>query len=223
MFSYLCGDIPQSNVSVSILIVDDHQIVSDGLKALLDSYDNVEIKGEARNGSEALQMLGLFKIDVVLLDLDMPVMGGVEFMKEFRRTKSEAKVIVLTMHDEKAMIRSLLDLGASGYVLKNSSRSELITAIEAVVKGKQHLSEDVHTVLLTPDKNLRNGKMAELTAREVEILRHVAEGMSNKEIGDKLFISPRTVDTHRTNLMQKLELHNVASMVRFAIQNGLID
>ncbi|MDZ4752326.1 MAG: response regulator transcription factor [Flavobacteriales bacterium] len=223
MFSYLCGDIPQSNVSVSILIVDDHQIVSDGLKALLDSYDNVEIKGEARNGSEALQMLGLFKIDVVLLDLDMPVMGGVEFMKEFRRTKSEAKVIVLTMHDEKAMIRSLLDLGASGYLLKNSSRSELITAIEAVVKGKQHLSEDVHTVLLTPDKNLRNGKMAELTAREVEILRHVAEGMSNKEIGDKLFISPRTVDTHRTNLMQKLELHNVASMVRFAIQNGLID
>jgi len=223
MFSYLCGDIPQSNVSVSILIVDDHQIVSDGLKALLDSYDNVEIKGEARNGSEALQMLGLFKIDVVLLDIDMPVMGGVEFMKEFRRTKSEAKVIVLTMHDEKAMIRSLLDLGASGYVLKNSSRSELITAIEAVVKGKQHLSEDVHTVLLTPDKNLRNGKMAELTAREVEILRHVAEGMSNKEIGDKLFISPRTVDTHRTNLMQKLELHNVASMVRFAIQNGLID
>jgi DNA-binding NarL/FixJ family response regulator len=210
-------------VSINLLIVDDHQIVIDGLKALLSDYEGVSLKGEARNGREALEMLDLLKIDVLLLDLDMPVMGGVDFMKELAKRKHEVKVIVLTMHDEKAMIRSLLDLGAHGYLLKNSTRDELVRAIEGVMSGKQHLSEEVHTVLLTPDKDLRSGKLAELTEREVEILKCVAEGLSNKEIGDKLFISPRTVDTHRTNVMQKLELHNVAGMVRFAIQNGLLD
>jgi two-component system response regulator NreC len=197
--------------------------VIDGLKALLSDYEGVSLKGEARNGREALEMLDLLKIDVLLLDLDMPVMGGVDFMKELAKRKHEVKVIVLTMHDEKAMIRSLLDLGAHGYLLKNSTRDELVRAIEGVMSGKHHLSEEVHTVLLTPDKDLRSGKLAELTEREVEILKCVAEGLSNKEIGDKLFISPRTVDTHRTNVMQKLELHNVAGMVRFAIQNGLLD
>jgi two-component system nitrate/nitrite response regulator NarL len=197
--------------------------VIDGLKALLSDYEGVSMKGEARNGREALDMLEILKVDVILLDLDMPLMGGVDFMKELAKTKHNVRVIVLTMHDEKAMIRSLLDLGAHGYLLKNSSRDELIMAIEGVMDGKQHLSEEVHTVLLTPDKDLRSGKLAELTEREVEILKCVAEGLSNKEIGDKLFISPRTVDTHRTNVMQKLELHNVAGMVRFAIQNGLLD
>lgn len=210
-------------MSINVLIVDDHQIVIDGLKALLSDYDGVSMKGEARNGREALEMLDVLKVDVVLLDLDMPVMGGVDFMKELAKSKHDVKVIVLTMHDEKAMIRTLLDLGAHGYLLKNSSRDELIQAIEGVIEGKQHLSEEVHTMLLTPDKDLRSGKLAELTEREVEILKCVAEGFSNKEIGDKLFISPRTVDTHRTNVMQKLELHNVAGMVRFAIQNGLLD
>jgi two-component system nitrate/nitrite response regulator NarL len=215
--------LPRSPVSINLLIVDDHQIVIDGLKALLSDYEGVSMKGEARNGREALDMLEILKVDVILLDLDMPLMGGVDFMKELAKTKHNVRVIVLTMHDEKAMIRSLLDLGAHGYLLKNSSRDELIMAIEGVMDGKQHLSEEVHTVLLTPDKDLRSGKFAELTEREVEILKCVAEGLSNKEIGDKLFISPRTVDTHRTNVMQKLELHNVAGMVRFAIQNGLLD
>jgi DNA-binding NarL/FixJ family response regulator len=197
--------------------------VIDGLKALLSDYDGVSMKGEARNGREALDMLDVLKVDVILLDLDMPVMGGVDFMKELAKSKHDVKVIVLTMHDEKAMIRTLLELGAHGYLLKNSSREELIQAIEGVIQGEQHLSEEVHTMLLTPDKDLRSGKLAELTEREVEILKCVAEGLSNKEIGDKLFISPRTVDTHRTNVMQKLELHNVAGMVRFAIRNGLLD
>jgi two-component system nitrate/nitrite response regulator NarL len=214
---------PQSPLSINVLIVDDHQIVIDGLKALLSDYDGVSMKGEARNGREALDMLDVLKVDVILLDLDMPVMGGVDFMKELAKSKHDVKVIVLTMHDEKAMIRTLLELGAHGYLLKNSSRDELIQAIEGVIQGEQHLSEEVHTMLLTPDKDLRSGKLAELTEREVEILKCVAEGLSNKEIGDKLFISPRTVDTHRTNVMQKLELHNVAGMVRFAIRNGLLD
>jgi two-component system nitrate/nitrite response regulator NarL len=210
-------------LSINVLIVDDHQIVIDGLKALLSGYEGVSMKGEARNGREAMDMLDVLKVDVVLLDLDMPVMGGVDFMKELSKSKHDVKVIVLTMHDEKAMIRTLLDIGAHGYLLKNSSRDELIQAVEGVIEGKQHLSEEVHTMLLTPDKDLRSEKFAELTEREVEILKCVAEGLSNKEIGDKLFISPRTVDTHRTNVMQKLELHNVAGMVRFAIQNGLLD
>jgi DNA-binding NarL/FixJ family response regulator len=211
-----------SKLSVNILLVDDHQIVVNGLKSLLAQKPEYLVKGEALNGAEALAVLAVLKIDLVLMDIDMPVMNGIEATKEIKKQFPEVKIIMLTMHDEKAMIKSMLDLGADGYLLKNSSLSELHNAIQSVYLGKQFLSDDVNSALMAPDID-KSGALSELTDREIEIIKLIAEGMSNKEIGDKLFISHRTVDTHRTNLMNKLGLHNVAGIVRFAISNGLTD
>lgn len=210
-------------VSTQILLVDDHQIVIDGIRALLATEKNVEIKGEAHNGAEALEMLHLLKVDIALMDLDMPAMGGLEATKLIRAKFPEVKIIVLTMHDEKAMVQSMIDAGADGYLLKNSPKAELLRAISAVSGGESYFPAEVKSILLQADfEHARKGKLADLTDREMEILKCIAEGHSNKEIGERLFISHRTVDTHRTNLMQKLDVHNIAGLVRIAITNGLI-
>ncbi len=209
-------------MSVNILLVDDHQIVMNGIKSLLAQIPAYTVKGEALNGAEALDILAVLKIDLVLMDIDMPVMNGIEATKKIKEQFPNVKIIMLTMHDEKAMIKNLLEIGADGYLLKNSSLAELHTAIESVYIGKQFLSEDVNSALMAPDVD-KSGALSELTDREIEIIKLIAEGLSNKEIADKLFISHRTVDTHRTNMMNKLGLHNVAGIVRFAISNGLTD
>lgn len=208
-------------MSLNLLLVDDHAIVTDGLRSLLSTDSMFDIKGEARNGKEALEMLSYLKVDLVLMDIDMPQMNGIEALKVIRKEYDQVRVIILTMHDEKAMIKLLLDAGADGYLLKNSPKEDLIKAIEAVMAGQQHLSEEVNSVLLSSDKP-QSGALSQLTEREVEIVKLIAEGLSNKEIGEKLFISHRTVDTHRTNLMQKLGVHNIAGLVRLAIQEGLV-
>ncbi|MBL7941984.1 MAG: response regulator transcription factor, partial [Flavobacteriales bacterium] len=145
----------------------------------------------------------------------------IDATRAIRQKFPEVRIIILSMHDEKSMISKMLDIGADGYVLKNSDKLSLTRAIEDVMAGRQYLSEEANAILLSPARNQFSGKLSELTDREIEILKLVAEGLSNKEIGDKLFISHRTVDTHRTNLMTKLNVHNVAGLVRFAIQNGL--
>ena len=210
-------------VALNVLLVDDHAIVTDGLLALLNDQPDLNIKGVARNGREAIDMVNVLKVDIVLMDIDMPEMNGIEATKVLKKDFPDLKIVILTMHDEKAMIRMLLDIGADGYLLKNSSKDEVLKAFANVHNGIQHISEEVNTVLLTTEKAAeRDGKLSELTEREIEILKFIAEGLSNKEIGDKLFISHRTVDTHRTNLMQKLGVHNIAGLVRTAIQGGLV-
>jgi DNA-binding NarL/FixJ family response regulator len=210
-------------VPATILLVDDHTIVSDGLKALLADEPAYEVKGVAVNGRMAIDMLRLLKVDIVLMDIDMPEMNGIDAARIIRKEMPEKKIIMLTMHDEKAMIRMMLDMGADGYLLKNSTKAELLQALADVLEEKKYISAEANSVLLRPDeKEDRNGRLAELTEREIEIIRLVAEGLSNKEIGERLFISHRTVDTHRTNLMNKLGLHNVAGIVKFAIVNGLV-
>lgn len=211
------------SVSTQILLVDDHQIVIDGIRALLSTEKIVEIKGEAHHGVEALDMLEVLKIDLVLMDLDMPVMGGLEATKLIRQKHPDVKIIVLTMHDEKAMVQAMIDAGADGYLLKNSPKEELMKALAAVSAGDSYFPAEVKSILLQADfDQVRTGKLAELTDRELEILKCIAEGHSNKEIGEQLFISHRTVDTHRTNLMQKLDVHNIAGLVRIAITSGLV-
>ena len=217
--------LPQSLkiVSLNILLVDDHALVTDGIRALLQGENHFTIKGEATNGQMALEMLKVLKIDLVLMDIDMPIMNGVEAIKQIKRDFPMVKVVVLTMHDEKAMINKLLDLGADGYLLKNSSKQELIHCILGVANDQRYISSEATAILLQVDEpKVSNGLLAQLTERELEIIKLIAEGHSNKEIGDKLFISHRTVDTHRTNLMAKLGVHNVAGIVKFAIVNGLL-
>jgi len=207
---------------LNILLVDDHQIVTDGLTAMLGDVPGICLKGVATDGAMALEMSRVLKVDVVLMDVDMPGMNGIAATQHFKREFPNIRILILTMHDEKGMIQVLLEAGADGYLLKTSSREDVLKGIQNVVSGEQHLSADVQSILLREDEQPHNETLAQLTTREVEVLRLIAEGYSNKEIGDRLFISHRTVDTHRTNLMQKLDVHNIAGLVRLAIECGLV-
>jgi DNA-binding NarL/FixJ family response regulator len=209
---------------VNLLLVDDHAIVTDGLQALLSDEPEFVIKGVAQNGTMAIDMLEVLKVDVVLMDIDMPEMDGVQATKIIKSKMPDKKILMLTMHDEKAMIKTLMEIGADGYLLKNSSKDELVRALRALQSGQSYFSSDVQTILEKEEPS-KSSLLAtyELTDREVEIVKLIAEGYSNKQIGEKLFISHRTVDTHRTNLMNKLNVHNVAGIVKFAITNGMLD
>ncbi len=210
-------------MAINIAIADDHQLVIDGLQSILQDVADFHIKGIAHNGEEALRLVDVLKIDVLLMDVDMPVMDGIKATKQIKKEFPETKVLILTMHDEKSIIKMLMEIGADGYLLKNSSQEELSLAIKNVASGKKHFSSEVTMALLKPDTEVVNDNLQDLTEREIEILRLVAEGYSNKEIGEKLFISHRTVDTHRTNLMKKLDVRNIAGLIRFGLKNGLVD
>lgn len=204
-----------------ILLVDDHQLVLDGLSALLQGIEGFEVVGTALNGQEAVHLVDALSIDVLLMDVDMPVMDGIEATQQIRKKHTSLKIISLTQHNERGMVKRLLDCGANGYLLKNSSREQLVSAIKAVLDGKQALSEEVEERLSgSQTETSTAGIEVELTEREIEILTLIAEGLSSKQIGEKLFISPRTVDTHRTNMMNKLDIHNIAGLIRFALKNG---
>jgi DNA-binding NarL/FixJ family response regulator len=207
--------------NIRLILVDDHQIVLDGLKALLDDLDGFDCVATAENGQKALDLLQVFEVDLVLMDIDMPVMNGMEATRRIKKHHPKVKVISLTQHSERGMVRQLLDCGSDGYLLKNIAQDELADAIRKVNNGENVFSSEVTLSLAgkAVEKN-SNGVEVELTERELEILALIAEGLSSKQIGEKLFISPRTVDTHRTNLMNKLEIHNIAGLIRFAFKNG---
>jgi DNA-binding NarL/FixJ family response regulator len=206
---------------INVLLTDDHQIIIDGLKSLLKNQDEINVAAEANNGRDALRILDLISIDVLLMDIDMPVMNGIDALKEIRRQNSKVKVVILSMHNEAGMIKSLIDLGANGYLLKSCTQDELVDAIKKVASGQSYFSSDVTLALLKPATN--QGQQNEiLTERETEILKLIAAGFSNKEIGEQLFISHRTVDTHRTNLMKKLNVNNIAGLISYAIRNGIV-
>ena len=211
--------------AINVLLVDDHQLILDGLKSLLKHTDNLVVAGEANNGREAIRLLDILNIDVVLMDIDMPVMNGIDALKEIKRIKPLMKVIILSMHNESGMIKNLLGIGADGYLLKSTSQDELIRAILKVAEGDKYFSTEITLSLLNPSQsNFQTSKQLSetLTIREEEILKLIAEGFSNKEIGARLFISHRTVDTHRTNLMNKLNVSNIAGLISYAIKSGLI-
>lgn len=205
---------------IKVLLVDDHQIIVDGLKSLLKDSADIMVAGEANNGREALRILNFLGIDVVLMDVDMPVMNGIDALKEIAKLYPRTSVIILSMHQEAGMIKSLMNLGAKGYLLKSSSKDELISGIRKVADGQSYFSTDVTLSLLSSGSGNQQNEI--LTDRETEILRLIAEGFSNKEIGSKLFISHRTVDTHRTNLMKKLDVNNIAGLISYAIRNGIV-
>lgn len=210
---------------IKILLVDDHQIIIDGLKSLLNNTDEIVVSGEANNGREALRILDLIGIDVVLMDIDMPILNGIDTLKEIRKKGLEVKVIILSMHNEAGMIKSLMNIGANGYLLKSSPQDEVINAIRKVASGQQYFSTEVTLSLLNKTQNISADSSPQielLTDRETEIVQLIAEGFSNKEIGNKLFISHRTVDTHRTNIMKKLNVSNIAGLISYAIKNGIV-
>lgn len=207
---------------IRLIIADDHHLVRQGLRALLEELDFIEVVGEAADGRQLLQLLrNGVKAQVALLDVEMPGMGGIETLGHLEREFFGIRAIMLTMLNDRAVIQSAVDKGAKGFLFKNASLAELSDAIRKVAAGETYFASDVALALLRPT-NIPNSLLGQLTEREIEILKLVAEGFSSTEIGDKLFISPRTVDTHRNNLIQKLQVNGIAGLVRFAILNKLV-
>jgi DNA-binding NarL/FixJ family response regulator len=210
-----------------ILIVEDHTILREGLKALLTTNPDIEIAGEAGDGREAIYLVEKLAPDLVMMDLSMPRMDGMEAIREIKRRWPKTKVLSLTVHKTEEYILTTLKAGADGYLLKDANYEEMMTAVRSVLSGKRYLSpgisEKVIEGYLEGKKTINiQGAWDNLTSREREVLKLIAEGYRNKEIADLLVISPKTVEKHRANLMIKLNFHNVSELTAYAIEKGLV-
>jgi two-component system nitrate/nitrite response regulator NarL len=211
---------------IKLLLVDDHPIVLDGIKSHLCAQPDFEVVGDATNGQEALRKAKLTLPDVVLLDISMPHMNGLEAMTNLRKQVPNAKVLILTMHDSKEYIAQVVRSGARGYLLKDSAPAELVGAIKAVHSGEVYFSPSVSKVLIEEmadgnKRSLDSPAPPSLTDREREVLSLIAEGLLNKQIADRLGIGVRTIETHRERIMRKLDIHTVAGLTKYAIARGM--
>lgn len=213
-----------------VFLADDHGILREGLKHILNQTGYCEVVGEAANGKEALEKIDEIKPDIVILDISMPELTGIEAARKIRKYHPEMKVIILSRHDNEEYLEQLLKYGIHGYVLKDDAGHDLIRAMEAVLKGETYLSPRITTRIMkdlsAPGREKRDpgtSRFQSLTNREREILKLIAEGKSNEDIGQDLRISPRTVKVHRSNLMRKLDVHKVADLVKYAVKTGLIE
>lgn len=208
---------------IRILLADDHHLVRKGFRALLEELDFVEVAGEAANGQELIGLLRRgVKADLVLLDYEMPVLNGLDALEQIKRDYFGLKVILLTMINQRELVQKAVEKGVDGFLFKNASLDELSEAIRRVARGESYFASEVTLTLLKPAQHPDQALLRHLTERETEVLRLVAQGLSSTEIGAQLFISPRTVDTHRNNLIQKLDVNGIAGLVQFAIRNKLI-
>lgn len=213
---------------IKILTVDDHQLIIDGLTTFIREEPSFQLVGFANNGQQALEIVKTIQVDLVLMDVDMPVMNGLDATQRIKQFNPEIKIIILTMHDEKSLVKKFMEIGADGYLLKNSDKTVLIETIKKVASGEKHFPGELLKEKEDQVKKLVNNPSealikSQLTEREIEILSLIAQGYSNKEIGDKLFISHRTVDTHRTNLMKKLDVNNIAWLIKKSYELKIID
>lgn len=213
-----------------IVIVDDHSLVLEGISSLVESLGDYRIVGKGSTGKDAIEIADLINPDIILMDVDMPIMNGLEATRRLKQSHPEIAIIILTMHGDPSLIKRMMEIGADGYLLKNADKSEFSEALERVRLGKTYFSSDAAQAVIS-GKSVTPGNftvgqdtllLSTLSERETEILRHISQGLSNKEIGKMLHISHRTVDTHRTNLMKKLDVHNTAALVRIAIKNGML-
>ena len=206
---------------IRILVVDDHAILREGICSLLERQEDMQVVGEAANGEEALTRVAELKPDLVLMDLAMPRMDGLEATRRLYATRPEVHVLVLTQHDNREFVTPALEAGAAGYVLKRSGGREVVNAIRQVMRGAAILDSDLARQLGQQPASGRQGE-APLTDRELQVLRLVVDGLSNKEIAQQLTISPKTASVHRTNIMQKLGARNTADLVRTVMQRRLL-
>lgn len=215
--------------AVDVVLVDDHQLIRMGITALLSSEEGINIVGEVESAKNVLAQVAFKKPNVVLMDISLDDGDGIVLTKEVCKNHPEIKVIMLSMHIKEDYIQRSLKAGASGYILKDSPKDELIKAIKEVAKGGTYFAADVSQVMLSSyitkagDFTGKKKKSNGLTNREIEIIRLLADGLSNQKIADLLGISHRTVDTHRTNIMQKVKVKNVAELIKYAIVNKLIE
>ncbi len=212
---------------VTLILADDHQIVRDGLRSLLQNEKKYVIVGEAENGIQALELVEKLKPNLVIMDINMPHMDGIEATRIIGEKHPDTKVLVLTMTSEQEHIKKMIEAGAGGYILKNSGRDELISAIDFIVSGRNYFSDEVKDAIMQNmvQQQAKNDKIAgepvPLTRREKDVLNLIVKEFTNFEIAEKLFISVRTVDAHRRNLLEKTGARNTAGLVKFAIENSL--
>jgi DNA-binding NarL/FixJ family response regulator len=212
---------------IRIVLVEDHTILREGLRALLSADPKFEIVGEAADGREAVRRVEKLAPELVMMDLSMPRMTGMDAIREIKKRCPATKIIALTVHKAEEYLRTTLQAGADGYVLKDATHVELKLAIQNVLKGKTFLSPSVSEKVIEgylegKEKQIPSPRLGLLSPREREVLKLIAEGYKNKEIAADLFISLKTVEKHRANLMKKLDLHNAAALTSFAIEQGLV-
>lgn len=209
---------------IKILIADDHQLFREGLNTLLSNSEEIEVISQAENGRDAIDKAKILNPDIIIMDIGMPIISGIEATEILRKKMPDVKVIALSMHSEKHFIKGMLDAGAYGYLFKNCAYDELISSIKSVYNGKKYLSHKITEVLIDEyiGKPSGEGKGSGLSAREIEILKLIAEGLSSRDIAGKLFVSIKTVGTHKKNVLEKLNLNTTADLVKYAIKKGII-
>jgi DNA-binding NarL/FixJ family response regulator len=213
-------------MALRTLLADDHSLVRAGLRSLLEEMAGVEVVGEAADGHEALRLIGELTPEVAFLDISMPGLNGLEVAARVAREHLRTRVIILSMHVDDEYVRRALLTGAAGYLLKNSDRSELEMALRAVARGETWLAPEVSSRVVAAyargDEPAGSGPFELLTGRQREVLQFIAEGLSTKEIAHRLNLSVKTIETHRTELMERLDIHGVAGLVRYAIRVGIV-
>ena len=216
-----------------LLIADDHSVVRDGLRLVLKSSPEFTIVGEAQDGQEAVDLAQRHKPDVVIMDISMPRLNGIDATVILKKQNPAIKVVILTVHEEEEYVYQILRAGANGYVLKSAGKKEIFEAIKSAMTGERFFSPGVSNIIIesfvkrAQETTADPGVVAErqgqgLTRRETEVLQFIAQGYTNRKIAETLFLSIRTINTHRTNLMQKLDIHDTARLVRYAIETGLV-
>ncbi len=217
-----------TNKSITVFLADDHTIVRQGLAKLLEGEPDLIVVGEAKNGREAVNKVEKLRPNIVLMDISMPLLNGIEATRQIKKISPETKVIILSMHSHNWYIRKLFHYGASGYALKDSTGSDIVKAIFAAVNGDTYLSPSVSRQVIEDYVSLKKESSYEnlyskLSNREREIFQMIAEGRSTKEISNILYISPSTAKTHRANIMEKLQFANISQLIQFAIRLGIVD
>jgi DNA-binding NarL/FixJ family response regulator len=214
----------------TILIIDDHPLFREGLKAIIGRDAHFEVVGEAGNGREGLRIAKELEPDLVLVDISLPDTSGIQLTREIRTLLSDTRILIVSMHSKIDYIAEAFQAGATGYVIKESASERLIKGLEYASRGDYFLDSSVSQQVVkrlmdspAKDEKITDAAYGNLTPREQEIMRLLAEGLSRKEIGEKLFISPKTVENHRTNIMNKLDLHSTIELIRYAARLGLID
>lgn len=213
-------------MKIKVIVTDDHQLFRDGLTNMLFAAPDIEVVDKAENGKQAFEKAKHLKPDVMLLDINMPVLNGIETTKLLKAEMPEIKIIIISMHADKQYIKGVLEAGADGYLLKNSTYDQLVNAIRSVLDNKKVLSEDITAQVidgyLEPSMSQAEG-FDQLSEREKEVFTLFAEGKTTREIGDQLFISVKTVGTHKLNILEKLGLKNNADIIKYAIKEGIIN
>lgn len=205
--------------TIKVLLVDDHPMVRDGIMSCLAFYDDVEVIGTANNGKEAITQLSSLTPDVIMMDISMPDLNGIDATEQILEISPHSKILIFSMHDNAEYITNAVQAGASGYILKNTDADEVYLAITQVAQGRRYFGENIAQILLskpTPPEAAR------LTTREQTVLSYLAQGLSSKQIAEQTHISVRTVDAHRRNIKAKLQLDTVAEMIRYAVEHGLV-